>query len=79
VRAESGPSASTIGYRMREAEKTVSRLERQRDKLAARLGEATDHQEMARVGAELAEVQGELDAAEELWLELASQAEEARR
>jgi ATP-binding cassette subfamily F protein uup len=74
-----GPSASTLGYRLREAEKVVSRLERQRDKLAATLAGATDHREMARVGAELAGVQAELDASEELWLDLASQAEDARR
>ena len=41
--------------------------------------EATaDHRELARTGAELAAAQALLDEAEEKWLALATEAEEAR-
>ncbi|HET9689895.1 MAG TPA: ABC-F family ATP-binding cassette domain-containing protein, partial [Acidimicrobiales bacterium] len=74
-----GPSASTLGRRLREVEKVMGRLERRRDELTEALGSTADHVALARIGAELAEVTGELDANEELWLDLAAQAEQTRR
>ena len=67
----SGPSPSTIGRRLRETEQAMARAERRRDRLAEELASLTDHAELARVGAELAAAQAELDALEERWLELA--------
>ncbi len=71
----STPSPSTLGRRMREVERQVRRLEAERDRLEGALGDAAGHVELARVGAELADVLSVLHRAEEDWLELASQAE----
>ncbi len=57
--------------RLREAEKQVIRLERQRDKILASLAAALDYQAMTRLGADLAAVQIELEKAEDAWLVLA--------
>ncbi len=70
-----GRSASAIGFRLREAEKLITRLERERDRLAGDLAAAVDHEQMARAGSALAEVQGRLTAAEDAWLGLAGEAE----
>lgn len=71
-------SASTISFRLREIEKSISRLERQRDRLSAEMSLASNHLEMARAGAALAEVQGQLELLEEEWLGLAGEAEAGR-
>ena len=60
-----------IGRLLREAEKEMTRLGRQRDKLHDALVSTTDHVELTRLGAELRSVQDELDAVEERWLALA--------
>lgn len=73
-----GRSASTLSFRLRETEKLIGRLERQRDRLAEEMAAAGDHVEMARVGSALAEIQGQLDDAEEEWLALAGEAEAGR-
>lgn len=79
----SGPpprrSASTLGYQMRELDKELDRLGRQRDRLNDALLASTDHVELARLGTELAQVQASLTAAEERWLALAEEAESAAR
>lgn len=67
----SGPSPSTIGRRLRDTEQEMAKVQRRRDTLAGTLASATDHDELARIGSELAEVQTELDTLEERWLELA--------
>jgi ATP-binding cassette subfamily F protein uup len=64
-----------LGRRLREAEKEMARLERQREGITEALIAAQDHQEMTRLGAELAEAQRALDRAEERWLSLAEEAE----
>jgi ATP-binding cassette subfamily F protein uup len=64
-----------IGRLLREAEKNMIRLQRQRDRITEALTGATDHVEMTRLGGELAEAQAALDAAEEQWLALAEAAE----
>ncbi len=73
----SGRSVSTIGHEIRQAEKLISRLEKQRQSLEAALAEAGgDHEVLAEVGAELTEVNRELDSVEERWLDLAQEREE---
>lgn len=67
----SGPSPSTIGRRLRETEQAMAKVERRRDRLTEQLAGVTDHTELAVLGAELTEVQAELDTLEERWLELA--------
>ncbi len=70
------PAGGTpVGRLLREADKEVTRLGRRRDRLHESLVATTDHLELTRLGAELAAVQDELDAAEERWLALAEQAE----
>jgi ABC transport system ATP-binding/permease protein len=66
-----------IGRLLREADKEVARLSRQRDKLHDALVATTDHVELTRLGAELRTVQSALDEAEEQWLALAEQADAA--
>ncbi len=63
---------------LRDAEKQVARLERQRDKITVSLTEASDHVEMTRLGTELAATQAALDQAEEAWLSLAEESDSGR-
>jgi ABC transport system ATP-binding/permease protein len=70
-----GPAAPPIGRLLRDTEKQLTRLGRQRDKLHDALVAATDHVELTRLGVELQAVQAELDTTEEQWLTLAEQAE----
>jgi ATP-binding cassette subfamily F protein uup len=67
--------APPIGRRLREAEKTWTRLRRQRDGIMESLTAAEGHVEMARLGGDLAATQALLDNAEEAWLLLAEEAE----
>ena len=68
-------SGAPLGRRLREAEKEMARWERQRDRITEALVAAPDHQEMTRLGVQLAEAQRALDRAEEQWLSLAEEAE----
>jgi len=63
------------GRLLREAEKEVTRLTRQRDGLIESLAEAADHVEMKRLGDDLGQVQAALEKAEDAWLTLAEEAE----
>jgi ATP-binding cassette subfamily F protein uup len=67
-----------LGRLLRESEKDVARLQRQRDKITEALTVTTDHRELTRLGQELSVAQGALDAAEEQWLALAEQDEAGR-
>ena len=69
-----GSSAST-GRLLREAEKEVVRLQRQRDKITDALIGLQDHVELQRLGVELAAVQTALSEAEDTWLAVAEEAE----
>jgi hypothetical protein len=60
---------------LREAEKNMVKLQRQRDKIVEALTGVDDHVEMNRLGAELAAAQAALSDAEETWLALAEDAE----
>ena len=64
-----------IGRLLRDVEKQLTRLGRQRDKLHEALVATTDHVELTRLGTELRAVQSELDAAEDRWLTLAEEAD----
>ena len=72
-----GPSPSTLRHRLRAAEREMeaarSRCEDLREALATVGG---DHEELARLGRDLADATARLDTAEETWLELADQVEE---
>jgi ATP-binding cassette subfamily F protein uup len=68
-------SASTVAFELRRLEKEMSRLTRDRDRLAAALAAAAGHQQMADAGSQLAIVQAALEEVEELWLTVAEEAE----
>jgi ATP-binding cassette subfamily F protein uup len=67
-------SATTVGFELRQIDKEMARLARERDRIAAAFESAADHQQMALLGAQLAEAQARLDEAEERWLVLAEEA-----
>ena len=71
----SGPSASTIGRRLRDTEREMVRAQRRVDELTAELAVTADHVALAERGAVLATAQAELDELEAAWLELAEAAE----
>lgn len=73
--ARTGPSASTIGRRLRETEQAMVKAQKRVDSLHAELASAADHAVLAERGAVLAEAQTELSELEAAWLELAEQAE----
>ena len=62
--------AAPAGRRLRDAEKEMTRLERKKQSLTRRILDASDHDELTRLGAELAVVQRDLATAEEGWLAL---------
>ncbi|MGI8752739.1 MAG: ABC-F family ATP-binding cassette domain-containing protein [Acidimicrobiales bacterium] len=76
--AGSGRSATTVGFPLLDAERTMARLGREQARLAVELEVASGHEEMARVGSALAEVGTELAETEERWLVLAEEAETGR-
>jgi ATP-binding cassette subfamily F protein uup len=73
-------STSTLRHLMKDADKEIARLGRRRvaleQELADKAGRA-DHTELTALGAELATVLGALEAAEERWLALGEEAEQA--
>jgi ATP-binding cassette subfamily F protein uup len=71
------PSLSTLRHRLKEADREVAAGQRRREELEAQLAEASDHETLARIGEELAAVMADLAAAEERWLTIAEQIEEA--
>ena len=70
-------SPSTLRHLTKAAEKAMARAERDRDRLTAELAamDSTDHVAFAEAGSRLAEVQAELDTAEETWLALVDEAD----
>ncbi|MGY6501669.1 MAG: ABC-F family ATP-binding cassette domain-containing protein [Acidimicrobiales bacterium] len=74
-----GRSRSTVRHELKAVEKDLARLERRHDELTAAVGDAgVDHAELARLGAELADVDAARRAAEDRWLELSDEVESAR-
>jgi ATP-binding cassette subfamily F protein uup len=76
--SRAGASPSTLSRQLRETEKLMARLQRQRDALVETMAGATEHADLARVGSELAEAQASLDEAEQRWLTLAMELEQSR-
>jgi len=71
-------SASTLDRLLRTAEREVAARTAERDELAEAMAQAgSDREALARIGTGLAEAQAKLDAAEEHWLALAEEAEQA--
>ncbi len=71
-----GRSDSTLGHLIRETEKAIAKLDRQRSKLQDDLAAAgADHVKLAEIGVALAAVEGELAETEERWLELSEERE----
>ncbi|MBI4884444.1 MAG: ABC-F family ATP-binding cassette domain-containing protein [Actinobacteria bacterium] len=68
-------SPSTVRRRLSEAENKLAAESARRDKLAGELGDALDHRELAALGERLAAAQAAVDAAEEVWMALAAEAE----
>jgi ABC transport system ATP-binding/permease protein len=69
-------SPSTLRHLMKQVDAEITRLSTRRGELEAELAiAATDHEALARFGAELARVSDELGEAEERWLALAEEAE----
>jgi hypothetical protein len=63
---------------LREADKELARLERERSKLEAEVAGAAgtgDHEALARLGATLADIQARQIDAEERWLALGTELE----
>ena len=72
-----GRSRSTLGFLIREAEKNLKKLERRRTQLEEKLAAAGgDHDLLATIGTDLAEVAAELETTEEEWLKLAEEQEQ---
>jgi ATP-binding cassette subfamily F protein uup len=78
VRARSGKSATTVGFELRRLEKELARVSRDRDRLTEAMAAAASHEDLARIGHELATVQAQVDDLEEQWLTVAEEAEAAR-
>ena len=77
--ATSGPSASTVRHRLRDASRELAAAQAKRALLEPSVTEAAaagDHAELARLGSEVAALDRAVADAEERWLELASAAEE---
>jgi ABC transport system ATP-binding/permease protein len=69
--AKSGRSPGVLAKLVRQAERDVAELESRQSKLSDELAAAgSNHEQLARIGHALAEVQEQLAAAEERWLEL---------
>jgi ATP-binding cassette subfamily F protein uup len=63
-------SAVPLGRQLRDAEKEMTRLDRRRNSLNAKILASSDREEQGRLGSELENVRRELAVAEEYWLTL---------
>ncbi len=71
-----GRSKSTIRHEIKEIEKRMQKLEKQRGELTEKLDAAgTDHEALASIGTELGAADAELAELEERWLELGEELE----
>nr|WP_249420091.1 ABC-F family ATP-binding cassette domain-containing protein [Rhabdothermincola salaria] len=74
-------SASTLRHLMKDTDKELTRLTRQRNRVEEELAEkanTADHTELRALGDRLAELTAAVDRAEEQWLALAEEAEAAK-
>jgi ATP-binding cassette subfamily F protein uup len=69
-----GRSTSVLRNRLRDTEKAMARLTKQRDRLAAELSsfDGSDHVRIAEVGSAIAAVEADLAVAEDAWLEISA-------
>ncbi len=75
-RRQTGRSRSTLRHRLRQTEDELHELELERERLATEIdAHRCDHEALARLGAELEQVQSELEGREEEWLELSEELE----
>ena len=70
-------SPSTLRRLIDGAEASLAELGTRRDELSAQLAGVSDHKRLAGIGEQLAVVEGELAMAEETWLALSAELEEA--
>lgn len=70
MKSSATTSNAPNGRQIRDAEKVMTRLERQRSVITEKILTSTDHAEQVRLGSELAQLLTELNAAEERWLAL---------
>jgi len=71
-------SASTLNFLRKDVEKLIKKLEKKKSKLQAELNKSLeDHEQLAKIGADLAEVETKISDAEEEWLELEAEREES--
>ncbi|CAN5454387.1 ABC-F family ATP-binding cassette domain-containing protein [soil metagenome] len=77
VVARKARSASTLRHLTKEVEKQMKKLEKQRDRLAKDVAATagSDHQQLAALGRDLAEVEAQITATEDEWLALADEGE----
>ena len=69
-------SPSTLRRLLLDVERQMKRLEKRRGELESAMAAASsDHEALARIGSELAALQGDLSGLEEQWLALAEEAE----
>ena len=70
-------SRSTVRHELKVAERDMARLQELVDRLTDALHVAgTDHEALARIGADLASHEAELATAEEEWLERSAELDE---
>ncbi len=70
-------SPTHLARLIQKAEAEMASLEQRRDEIGAQLSESgMGHEELAALGAELAQVASKLSAAEEQWMKLSEEAEE---
>ncbi|WP_298403279.1 ABC-F family ATP-binding cassette domain-containing protein [Ferrimicrobium sp.] len=70
-------SPSTLRHEMAKLDALIDRLTHERDRLAVALQGQTDHEVLKELGTKLAACQAELDIAEERWLAIGAEYEEA--
>ncbi len=71
-----GPQGVPVNRLLRDLDKEIQKLTRQRDKLMTQLEATNDHEQLHQLGAELRQLTSALHGAEESWLELAERAEQ---
>ena len=72
-------SPSTLRHQLRAAERALAEVQQRHDECSSQLADpstSNDHVRLAELGARLAELTVERDAAEEAWLDLAGEVEE---
>jgi hypothetical protein len=73
-------SASTLRFLIKDLEKEIKRLSKVKDRLETKVAELAtsgNHVDLTTSGAELTAVISELESAEEQWLQLTDEAEQA--